>query len=204
QLLHHRYCPKQSFWGCRFVGVLLGNRQLLSSVIHRLWDLFHNQAASLSAVHILGLAAFMVHLHASMAVSPLVQLLPPMQIQAVPLADALSAAVLCNTRTNMIFSVRLCVAAVCYGLCRGDSVSPQQQQDYIPNSLYKKLLYLIPRLCPEARINSDCVCPDGQQENSPTTPWSSITDDKNNWMKDVLHLWRHAAFQQLEQMPQYQ
>ncbi|XP_047201810.1 Fanconi anemia group A protein-like isoform X5 [Girardinichthys multiradiatus] len=195
---------KQSFWGCRFVGVLLGNRQLLSSVIHRLWDLFHNQAASLSAVHILGLAAFMVHLHASMAVSPLVQLLPPMQIQAVPLADGLSAAVLCNTHTNMIFSVRLCVAAVCYGLCRGDSVSPQQQQDYIPNSLYKKLLYLIPRLCPEARINLDCVCPDGQLEDSPTILWSSITDDKNNWMKDVLHLWRHAAFQQLEQMPQYQ
>lgn len=30
------------------------------------------------------------------------------------------------------------MAAVCYGICRGDSL-PQQQQEYIPSSLYKKV-----------------------------------------------------------------
>ncbi|XP_015256133.1 PREDICTED: Fanconi anemia group A protein-like [Cyprinodon variegatus] len=194
---------KQCSWGCRFVSLLLDNRHLLSSVAHRLWDLFHNQGASLSALHILGLAAFMVHIQASMAEGPLVQLVPHRQHQPVPLADALSSAVLCNTHINMLFSVRLGVAAVCYGLCRGDSPSPQQQQqEYIPSSLYKKLLYLIPRLFPEARRSSGSVCPDEQQDGSDPL-WSSITHDLSNWKKTVLNLWKHAAFQQLEQMPQF-
>ncbi|KAM4734789.1 Fanconi anemia group A protein isoform 2-T2 [Anableps anableps] len=192
---------KQSLWGSRFVCLLLDNRQLLSSLIHRLWNLFHHQAASLSSAHILGLAAFMVHLQASSAVSPLVQLAPPGRPQPVPLVEALSSAVLSSTRTNMLFSVRLAVAAVCYGLCRGDSVSPLQQlqQDFIPCSLYKKLLYLIPRLFPAARRR-----PDGQQEDSPTLRWSCIAHDGTNWTKTVMHLWRHAAFQQLQQLHQYQ
>uniref|UniRef100_A0A4W6EN85 Uncharacterized protein n=1 Tax=Lates calcarifer TaxID=8187 RepID=A0A4W6EN85_LATCA len=130
---------KQSPWASRFVTVLLGNIQLLSSLIHRLWDLFHNQGSSLSAAHVLGLAAFAVHLNASMCESPLIQLVPPILPKPVPVGEALSSALVCSTHTNMLFSVRLCVSAVCYGICRGDSLPQPEQQDYILSSLYKKV-----------------------------------------------------------------
>ncbi|TDH09055.1 hypothetical protein EPR50_G00082630 [Perca flavescens] len=197
---------KQSLWASRFVSVMLGNTQFLSSLICRLWDLFHNQGSSLSAAHLLGLAALVVHLHASMSHSPLVQLVPPILPTPVPVGEALSSALVCNTHVDMLFCVRLCVAAVCYGICRGDSLPQQQQQDYILNSLYKKLLYLIPRLLPEARrtaITAGGPVSEHQEEKLPGL-WSSITDTNSTWMKTAWHLWRHPAFRQLEHMPQYQ
>ncbi|XP_037834269.1 Fanconi anemia group A protein isoform X3 [Kryptolebias marmoratus] len=190
---------KQGFWASRFVRALLVNTQLLSGVLHRLWDLFHNQGPSLTAAHVLGLAVFVVHLHAALAHGTLVRLVPPVCPQPVPFADALSSALLCNTRTNMQFSVRLCVAAVCYGICKGDSVSEQQLQEFIPASLYKKLLYLIPRLLPEARR----TCVGEQQEESSVDLWSSVTDGGNTWREAALHLWRHSAFLQLQRRSQY-
>lgn len=143
---------------------------------------------------------------------------------------------------------RLAVAAVSYGLCRGQSASPQRLQDFVPRSLYKKvlslffslsvfslsfflslhlslspplsvsssffisghfsvqLLFLVPRLFPEARIR-----PEGQGGDGPTGGhlgdgpallWSFT--DGTSWTKTVLHLWRHAAFQQLQQLQLYQ
>ncbi|KAL7401651.1 hypothetical protein ABVT39_002672 [Epinephelus coioides] len=197
---------KQSQWASRFVSVLLGNTQFLSSLIQRLWDLFHNQGSSLSAAHLLGLAAFMVHVHASMSHSPLVQLVPSILPEPVPVGEALSSALVCSTQANMLFCVRLCVAALCYGICRGDSLPQHQQQDYILNSFYKKLLYLIPRLLPEARrtpITAGGHIREYQEENLPSL-WSSATDTNNTWRKTALHLWRHPAFCQLQHTPQYQ
>ncbi|XP_050929308.1 LOW QUALITY PROTEIN: Fanconi anemia group A protein [Lates calcarifer] len=193
---------KQSPWASRFVTVLLGNIQLLSSLIHRLWDLFHNQGSSLSAAHVLGLAAFAVHLNASMCESPLIQLVPPILPKPVPVGEALSSALVCSTHTNMLFSVRLCVSAVCYGICRGDSLPQPEQQDYILSSLYKKLLYLIPRLLPEARRTP--LTADGPVEKNLPELWSSATDTNSTWRKTAWCLWRHAAFHQLQHTPQYQ
>ncbi|XP_038562985.1 Fanconi anemia group A protein isoform X1 [Micropterus salmoides] len=194
---------KQSLWASRFVSVLLGNTPLLSSLMHRLWDLFHNQWSSLSPAHLLGLGAFVVHLHASTSHGPLVQLIPPILPKPVPIGEALSSALFCSTHTNMLFCVRLCVAAVCYGICRGDS--QQQQQDYIVSSLYKKLLYLIPRLLPEARrtpITAAGPVSESQEENLAGL-WSSTTDTSSTWRKTAWYLWRHPAFCQLEHTPQY-
>ncbi|XP_037538601.1 Fanconi anemia group A protein [Nematolebias whitei] len=191
---------KQSFWASSLVSVLLVNTQLFSSLLHRLWDLFHKQGPSLTAAHVLGLAVFVVHLHASSSHSTLVQLAPPVHPQPVPFAEALGPALLCNTRTNMLFSVRICLAAVCYGICKGD---PLSQQQYVPSSLYKKLLYLVPRLLPEARRTSANSCAEENEEESSVNLWSSITDSNNTWRKTALRLWSHTAFQQLQQQSQY-
>uniref|UniRef100_A0A3Q3IM50 Fanconi anaemia group A protein N-terminal domain-containing protein n=1 Tax=Monopterus albus TaxID=43700 RepID=A0A3Q3IM50_MONAL len=196
---------KQSLWASRFVSVLHGNSQLLSSLVHRLWDLFHNQGSFLSSVHLLGLAAFVVHLHASMSHSPLVQLVPPLLSKPVPVGEVLSLALDCSTHANMLFCVRLCVAAVCYGICKGDSLPPQQQQVYIFSGLYKKLVYLIPRLLPEARrtpISAEGLG-DGHQEQNLPGLWSSATNTNGTWRKAAWSLWRHAAFRQLEHTSQY-
>ncbi|XP_070763444.1 Fanconi anemia group A protein-like [Enoplosus armatus] len=194
---------KQSLWASRFVAVLLGNTQLLSSLMHRLWDLFHNQGSSLSPAHLLGLAAFAVHLHASMSHGPLVQLVPPVRPKPVRVGEALGEALVCSTRTDMLFCVRLCVATLCYGICRGDSLPQQQQQDYIVTSLYKKLLYLIPRLLPEARRAAGGPVSEYQEENLPGL-WSSATDTSSTWRTTAWHLWRHPAFHQLEHAPQHE
>ncbi|KAM7414081.1 hypothetical protein PAMA_019076 [Pampus argenteus] len=195
---------KQSLWASKFVSILLGNAHLLCSLVHRLWHLFHKQGSSLSAAHLLGLAAFVVHLHASTSHGPLVQLVPPVLPKPVPIVTALSSALVCSTHDNMLFCVRLCVAAVCYGICRGESLPQQQQQGYISSSLYKKLLYLIPRLLPEARRPpvDGAVC-EYQEENS-LGLWSSATHSNSTWRKTAWCLWKHSAFCQLQHTPQYQ
>ncbi|XP_074533499.1 Fanconi anemia group A protein [Halichoeres trimaculatus] len=197
---------KQSVWASRFVSMLLGNTQLLPSLLCRLWDLLHNQGPSLTGAHLLGLAAFVVHLDASMSHSLLVQLVPHTLPKPVPVSDALSSALVCNTHTDMLFCVRFCVAAVCYGICRGDSLPEQTKLDYIPSSLYKKLLSLIPRLLPDARrppISAGGTVSKHHEENLPSL-WSSTTDTNSTWRKTAWHLWRHPAFCQLQHKPPYQ
>uniref|UniRef100_G3NBP4 FA complementation group A n=1 Tax=Gasterosteus aculeatus aculeatus TaxID=481459 RepID=G3NBP4_GASAC len=124
---------KQSSWASMFVGTLLGNAQLLSALVHRLRDLFRNQASSLGAAHQLGLAALAVHLHAGAPRGPPVRLPGPVRVD-----EALSSALVCGTRAGMLFCVRLCVAALSYGICRGDAVPPEQRQNYVLSGFYKK------------------------------------------------------------------
>ncbi|CAF98927.1 unnamed protein product, partial [Tetraodon nigroviridis] len=164
----------------------------------------------LTGAQLLGLAAFVVHLHASASHGPQVQLVPPVPAgpELVSFGDAFALALVCNTRTNMVFGVRFCLLAVCYGLCRGDSVpQPQQQRDYILSSFYKKLLHLIPRLLPEARrspITGAGLVSDDQEENLQENLWSSTADLLSSWRKTAQHLWRLPAFRQLQHLPQYQ
>lgn len=60
----------------------------------------------MSAAHVLGLAAFVVHLDASQAQCPKVQLCPPLLPGPVSVPEALTTALPCTTQTNMLFCVR--------------------------------------------------------------------------------------------------
>lgn len=40
------FVHRQSLWASRFVSVLVSNRQLVSGLVHRLWELFNNQVKS--------------------------------------------------------------------------------------------------------------------------------------------------------------
>ncbi|XP_062317201.1 Fanconi anemia group A protein isoform X3 [Osmerus eperlanus] len=203
---------RQSPWASQFVSTLLGHSQLLSALLHRLWDLLANQGPLLSAAHVLGLGAFVSNLHASQSHCPLVQLCPAVLPGPVPVSEALGSALSCTTHADMLFCVRFCVAAVSYGLCRGDS-QPDPRQ-YTPAWLCRKLLYLVPRLLPEARDDLPvrgadagrpgmCVeglWPEGQEQGQ----WSSLTDDSAPWRTSVRALWSHAAFRLTLQLPQCQ
>ncbi|XP_077371654.1 Fanconi anemia group A protein isoform X2 [Festucalex cinctus] len=192
---------KQIMWASRFVSVLVCSTQFLSCLLHRLWHLLHNQASVLSGSHMLGLAALMVHLHASMSQSPGVQLISLRQPDPVSVSEALSSAFVCNTHFRMHFCVRFCVAAMCYGICRGDSL-PQQQHDLTPNGLYKKLQYLIPRLLPESRRPVSDNKEDLEVSNRVLL--HNANDATKNWKETALYLWRHPAFYRLQHKPQYQ
>ncbi|XP_067090669.1 Fanconi anemia group A protein isoform X3 [Osmerus mordax] len=203
---------RQSPWASQFVSTLLGHSQLLSALLHRLWDLLANQGPSLSAAHVLGLGAFVSHLHASQSHCPLVQLCPAVLPGPVPVSEALGSALSCTTHADMLFCVRFCVAAMSYGLCRGDS-QPDPRQ-YTPAWLCRKLLYLVPRLLPEARddlpargagagrpgTGVEGLWPEGQEQGQ----WSSLTDDSAPWRTSVRALWSHAAFRLTLQLPQCQ
>lgn len=64
------------------------------------------KASLLGGAHLLGLAAFVVHLHISLSRGPLVQLVPPISPEPVTFGDALSIALVCNTHTKMIICIR--------------------------------------------------------------------------------------------------
>lgn len=66
-----------------------------------------HKESSLSGAHLLGLAAFVVHLHASsVSHGALVQLVPSLLSEPVTIGEVLSLALVCSTRTSMIFCVR--------------------------------------------------------------------------------------------------
>ncbi|XP_024138361.1 Fanconi anemia group A protein isoform X2 [Oryzias melastigma] len=190
--------PPNNQWASMFVGMMLGNTQLLSCLLNRLWDLFHNQGPVLTSAHVLGLAVFVVHLQASMSHNPLVQLASAAGPELIPFREVLGSALVCSTLPHMLFCVRLCVAAVCFGIVTRDSM-PEQQAEFIPSSLYKKLLFLIPRLMPEARGSAD-----GSVSDPESGLWSSVTDGDGSWTEAARRLWRHEAFQELQLLPQYQ
>ncbi|KAM8891127.1 Fanconi anemia group A protein isoform 3-T3 [Spinachia spinachia] len=197
---------KQSAWASALVRTLLGNTQLLSGLMQRLWDLFHNQASSLGAAHQLGLAALAVHLHVCTSQGPLVQLVPPTLPGPVSVGEALSAALVCSTRGDMLFCARLCVAALSYGFCRGDSVPQEQRQDYVLSGFYKKLLFLVPRLFPETRaslVTASGPPADPRGQKAPG-PWVGAADGAGTWRETAGSLWRHPGFRQLRHTPQYQ
>lgn len=181
-------------WASRFVMALTGNRLVFCSLLHRLWDLFHNQTSLLSGTHVLGLAVLTMQLHSCCSLCPLVELQPTAS-GPVCVTEALCSTFRCHTRTHMLFCVRFCVVAVCYGLCRRDS----DLDKLIPSSVYKKLLYLIPRLLPRARA----LLIDGPVGDVAIS-WKSATDDSRSWTKSALSLWSHPAFLSLQLKPQYQ
>lgn len=67
---------------------------------------FYVKWLSLNAAHILGLAAFLVHLYSLVSRGPLVQLVPPIRLEPVPAEEALSLALSCSTHANMLFCAR--------------------------------------------------------------------------------------------------
>lgn len=70
-----------------------------------------------------------------------------------------------------------------------------------------QLLYLIPRLLPEARkspITGAGLVSDDQEEILQENLWSSTTDLLGTWRKTAQHLWRLPAFRQLQHLSQYQ
>lgn len=89
------------FFSLYFSMSLIMSHSLISFI-----NILSPKGSLLDAAHLLGLAAFVVHLHESMSHSPLVQLVPPILPMPVPIVEALSSALVCNTHDNMIFCVR--------------------------------------------------------------------------------------------------
>ncbi|XP_072519144.1 Fanconi anemia group A protein isoform X2 [Salminus brasiliensis] len=193
---------RQGQWAGQFVKVLVGHTPLYTALLHRLLQILHLQGPSLAAAHVLGLAVFLVELHVCRGVCSPVRLSATHSGSLSP-AEALSSTLPTSTKHHMEFSLRLCVAAVCYAVCRSSS-NTEGLSHFTPTHLYKQLLFLMPRLLPDSR---PCVL--AEVEGSVCSEedmfaWSSITDPSMCVRSSAKALWTHPAVRNLQNHPEHQ
>ncbi|NXU39219.1 FANCA protein, partial [Drymodes brunneopygia] len=176
------------------VKMICGHRNLLPALLARLCQLIYHQGPSLSAAHILGLAAFVIHLSECRALIPGVEanfgVSQPPPGKALSVSEYWSSLLVCRTEESFTFCLRFCTAAAAYLMCRFSSSSHEDFCALIPPGLIKKLQYLVPRLSLEAR---GVPC----EEATTALSWSSLSCPSLNHRKASLCLWRQTGFQEL-------
>ncbi|XP_053934652.1 Fanconi anemia group A protein isoform X1 [Cuculus canorus] len=177
-----------------FVKMICGHRNLLPALLGRLCQLIYHQGPSLDDAHILGLAAFVIHLSESRTLIPEVeanfgisQLVPE---KVLSVSEYWNCLLVHRTEESFAFCMRFCTAAASYLMCKFSSYSHEDLCALIPPSLVKKLQYLVPRLCLEAR---GIPC----EEAKTDLIWSSLSCPSLNYKRASLCLWKQARFQEL-------
>ncbi|KFO08485.1 Fanconi anemia group A protein, partial [Balearica regulorum gibbericeps] len=177
-----------------FVKRMCGHRKLLPALLGRLCQLIYHQGPSLSDAHILGLAAFVIHLSESRALIPEVEvnfgISQPIPEKILSISEYWNCLLACRTEESLAFCMRFCTAAASYLLCKFSSYSPEDLCALLPPSLVKKLQYIVPRLCLEAR---GILCEEGKTDLN----WSSLSCPSLNYKRASLSLWKQARFQDL-------
>ncbi|NWU75115.1 FANCA protein, partial [Onychorhynchus coronatus] len=176
------------------VKMMCGHRNLLPGLLARLCQLIYHQGPSLTDAHILGLAAFVIHLSESRALIPGVEVnfgfSQPVLEKALSISEYWTCLLLCRTEESFPFCMRFCTAAATYAICKFSSCSHEDFCALIPPGLIKKLQHLVPRLSLEARgVLSE--------ENKTALTWSSLSCPSLNCRKASLCLWKQARFQEL-------
>ncbi|NXQ27836.1 FANCA protein, partial [Alaudala cheleensis] len=176
------------------VRMMCGHRNLLPALLGRLCQLLHHQGPSLGAAHILGLAAFVIHLSECRALIPEVEasfgVSQPAPGKALSVSEYWSSLLVCRTEESFVFCLRFCSAAAAYLMCKFSSCSREDFCALIPPGLIKKLQFLVPRLCLEAR---GVLC----EEARAALSWSSLCCPSLNYRRASLCLWRQGSFQEL-------
>ncbi|NWW81543.1 FANCA protein, partial [Climacteris rufus] len=176
------------------VKMMCGHRNLLPVLLGRLCQLIYHQGPSLSAAHILGLAAFVSHLSECRALIPGVEanfgISQPVPGKALSISEYWSSLLVCSTEGSFAFCLRFCTAAAAYLMCKFSSCSHEDFCALIPPGLIKKLQFLVPRLSLEAR---GALC----EEARTALSWSSLSCPSLNYRRASLCLWKQAHFQEL-------
>ncbi|NWZ34675.1 FANCA protein, partial [Brachypodius atriceps] len=176
------------------VKMMCGHRNLLPALLGRLCQLIYHQGPSLGSAHILGLAAFVIHLSEWRALIPGVEAnfegSQPVPGKALSVSEYWISLLICRTEESFAFCLRFCTAAAAYLMCKFSSCSREDFCALIPPGLIKKLQFLVPRLSLEAR---GALC----EEAKPALSWSSLSCPSLNYRRASLCLWRQAGFQEL-------
>ncbi|XP_031197586.1 Fanconi anemia group A protein isoform X2 [Mastomys coucha] len=180
---------RQSPWAVLFVRTLCGH-MLLPAILTRLCQLLHHQGPSLSAPHVLGLAALAVHLGECRSMLPEVDpgVLAPAGSLCVP--DFLNSLLTCRTRDSLLFCMKFCTAAISYCLCKFSAQPPASLHSCLSPGLIKKFQFVVLRLFPEAR--APCA-----PEHTACVPWRPLYLPSAAWQSAALSLWRCHNFQEL-------
>uniref|UniRef100_A0A8C6XRI8 FA complementation group A n=1 Tax=Naja naja TaxID=35670 RepID=A0A8C6XRI8_NAJNA len=186
---------RQGPWPSLFVRMICGHRLLLTSLLSRLCQLLYHQGPSLSDAHILGLAAFVVHFTEAESLLPPVDLcfpsVPRVALHTdLPLAGLWDYLLAPRSGDSALFCLRFCTAAVSYFLCKFPSLSHEGLCSVLHPGFVKKLQYVVPRLCLEARET-------GHKGESAAFPWEVLSCPPLCHQKAALSLWKQARFQGL-------
>uniref|UniRef100_A0A8C5U7D5 FA complementation group A n=1 Tax=Malurus cyaneus samueli TaxID=2593467 RepID=A0A8C5U7D5_9PASS len=153
------------------VKMMCGHRNLLPALLGRLCQLIYHQGPSLSAAHILGLAAFVIHLSESRALIPGVEAnfggSQPAPGKALSVSEYWTS--LLMYRTEESFAFCLSFHPVLMKIC---------------------LQHLVPRMDLEAR---GVLCEGAKNALS----WSSLCCPSLSYSRASLCLWKQARFQEL-------
>ncbi|KAM6409071.1 Fanconi anemia group A protein [Rhynochetos jubatus] len=175
-----------------FVKMMCGHRKLLPALLGRLCQLIYHQGPSLDDAHVLGLAAFVIHLSESRAFIPEVEASFGISVpeKVLSVSEYWNSLLVYRTEESFAFCTRFCTAAASYLMCKFSSYSHEDLCAFLPPSLVKKLQYIVPRLCLEAR---GILCKDGKTD----LIWSSLSCLPLNYKRASLCLWKQARFQEL-------
>ncbi|NXW21937.1 FANCA protein, partial [Circaetus pectoralis] len=177
-----------------FVKMMCGHRNLLPALLGRLCQLIYHQGPSLNDAHILGLAAFVIHLSECRALIPEVKancgISEPVSEKVLSISEYWNCLLVCRTEESFAFCMRFCTAAASYLMCKFSSYSCEDLCALLPPSLVKKLQYIVPRLSLEAR---GILC----EEAKTDLIWSSLSCPSLNYKRASLCLWKQARFQEL-------
>ncbi|XP_021486884.1 Fanconi anemia group A protein isoform X2 [Meriones unguiculatus] len=181
---------RQSPWAALFVRTLCGHT-LFPAVLTRLCQLLYHQGPSLSATHVLGLAALAVHLGEARSVLPEVN--PGVHASAGSLCvpEFLSSLLTCRTRESLLFCLRFCTAAISYCLCKFSEHPCASLHKYLSPGLIKKFQFVMLRLFLEAREPCPTKC------TAAHVPWRPLYLPSADWQSAALALWRWSSFQEL-------
>ncbi|XP_048402960.1 Fanconi anemia group A protein-like isoform X3 [Stegostoma tigrinum] len=190
---------RQGEWASLFVKMLCGHRKLLNAVLTRVLHLITHQGSSLADVHILGLAAFTVHLHILqlmlLPVNSTGHLAESAGQEGLLFAEYLNQFLICRTGELLTFYMRFCTAAVAYAISLSPSPSIDIIKHSVPSGFIRKLQYVVPRLIPEARQDQETVM---------EPMWHNLVDLHLNWRTAVLSQFKHHTFKELMKMKEFQ
>ncbi|KAF7707778.1 hypothetical protein HF521_018996 [Silurus meridionalis] len=210
-----RFAPpnKQCQWVEVFLKMLIGHTQLYTHILHRVLQLLYLQGPSLSPAHVLSLVVLVVELHVCRDQIPPVDLFYSTCLThstRLSPSEALSDVLPVSTASAMDFSLRFCVLAVCYALCKSSSHT-EELSHFIPSRLYKRLLFLMPRLMPELRSGvlaavrqADDDDDKGADEDECEGAWASVSDCSRSVRSSVKSLWGHTTVRNLQKHLEHQ
>ncbi|KAL4835943.1 hypothetical protein H8958_008492 [Nasalis larvatus] len=179
---------RQGPWATLFMRTMCG--RALPAVLTRLCQLLHHQGPSLSAPHVLGLAALAVHLGESRSALPEVDVGPPAPDAGLPVPALFDNLLTCRTRDSLLFCLKFCTAAISYSLCKFSSQSRDILRSYLSPGLIKKFQFLVFRLFSEARQPLS-------QEDAASLSWRPLYLPSADWQRAALSLWTHRTFREL-------
>ncbi|XP_055220558.2 Fanconi anemia group A protein isoform X12 [Gorilla gorilla gorilla] len=179
---------RQGPWATLFVRTMCG--RVLPAVLTRLCQLLRHQGPSLSAPHVLGLAALAVHLGESRSALPEVDVGPPAPDAGLPVPALFDSLLTCRTRDSLFFCLKFCTAAISYSLCKFSSQSRDILCSCLSPGLFKKFQFLVFRLFSEARQPLS-------EEDAASLSWRPLYLPSADWQRAALSLWTHRTFREL-------
>nr|XP_060643890.1 Fanconi anemia group A protein [Anolis sagrei ordinatus] len=194
---------RQGTWASLFARMVCGHRQALPSLLSRLCQLIHHQGSSLRDSHIIGLAVFVVHLNEAKASIPAIDLCSSLapscaSMRGLSVTQLWDYFLDCQAGESVTFCMKFCVVALSYFLCKFGSLPHDTLCSLLHPGFVKKLQYVVPLLCSEAR----------------NTSWEGSMDDDLLWKilslpnlcysKAALCLWKHPLFKELLQEKAFQ